>query len=191
MTTRNDRPVFSRLPVRGYQDNPVADALTRHYDEKLVEVGSAVESLHTRLDPLTTEPKYLDWLAFLVGMVEPYYSPRWPIAVKRKAIANANYIFSNRGTFNGLDAALHIHDFDYSIYSSDDLRFSFILSDSTRFGLSSQTVFIRLPLEYARTSYPFLETQRAIRNYTAIVTPVKACYEKFYLGFSQFSDPLF
>lgn len=191
MTTRNTRPVFNRLPVRGYQDNPIADALTSFYDQKLVDVGTAVEQLHTKLDPTTTDSKYLDWLAFLVGMVEPYYSPQWSDPVKRLAIANANEIFRNRGTFKGLQLALSIHEFGYDIYSSDDLRLSFIFDNNTRFGLVSQTVYVRLPLSYARNSYAFMEAQKAVKNYTAIATPTRVSYEKFYLGFSVFDDPLF
>lgn len=191
MTTRNLRPTFSRLPIRGYQDNPTADALTQHYDDKLVSVGTQLQSLHTKLDPFTTDVKYLDWLAFMVGMVDPYYSVRWSESVKRQAITKANFIFSNRGTFTGLNAALLIHNFSYDIYSSNDLRFSFTFNASTIFGLVTQTVFVRLPIGYSRNSYQFIEAKRAVKNYTAIVTPTQVCYEKFYLGFSQFGDPLF
>lgn len=191
MSTRQDRPVFNRLPARGYQDNPVADALTQFYDDKLLSVGVQVQQLHTKLDPQNTPSSYLDWLAFLVGMIHPYYSVQWSESVKRMAIANANNIFSYRGTVKGLTWAIDIHGFDYTIYSSDDLRLSFTLTATTRFGLTASTVFILLPLKYERTGYEFAETQRAIDNYTSIVTPVRSCYDKFYLGFSTFDDPLF
>lgn len=191
MTTRQPRPVFNRLPVRGYQDNPTADAMTQFYDEKVVEVGSGIEQLYTQLDPAITPSNYLDWLAFLVGMVHPYYSVRWPDAVKRLAIANANAIFRNRGTVAGLSLALDIHGIQYSIYTSDDLRLAFTFTPTTKFGLTSQTVFVRLPLQYERNSYQFTEAAKSIANHTAIVTPVRACYVNFYLGFSVFGDPLF
>ena len=47
------RPTFNRLPVTGYQDNPIADALTQFYDSKLVSVGLQVQNLHTLFNPLT------------------------------------------------------------------------------------------------------------------------------------------
>lgn len=191
MTTRQTRPVFNRLPVRGYQDNPTADALTQFYDDKLVAVGTQIEQLYTKLDPTTTPSSYLDWLAFLVGMVPPYYSVNWTDAVKRMAITNANAIFSNRGTLKGLSLALDIHGFQYSIYISDDLRLAFTFTASTKFGIISQTAFVRLPLMYERSSYQFTEATKAVKHYTSIVTPTQACYDAFYLGFSFFDDPLF
>ena len=191
MTTRQTRPVFNRLPIRGYQDNPVADALTSFYDEKLVAVGSQVEQLHTKLDPVVAPSSYLNWLAFLVGMVHPYYSVSWADSVKRLAIANANSIFSNRGTLAGLGLAMSIHGFEYSLYTSDDLRLAFTFTATTKFGIIFQTAFIRLPLRYARGSYEFVEATKAVTNYTAIVTPTRVVYDAFYLGFSVFDDPLF
>jgi hypothetical protein len=124
-------------------------------------------------------------------MVEPYYSPAWSEEVKRQSIAKANEIFSYRGTLKSLETALKIHGFEYEIYSSSDLKLPFIFTADTKFGLTSQTVYVRLPLKYSRSSYPFMEARRAVRNYTAIVTPTEVCYDRFYLGFSQFGDPLF
>lgn len=188
----NTRPVFSRLPEKGYQDNIIADALTDFYDSKLVEVGTKVQALHTKLDPVTAPVEYLDWIAYLVGMVPPYYSNKWTAAVKRKAIAAANTIFSYRGTFRGLDEALKIHSFTYDIFSSDDLRLPFTFDGTnTRFGSITDYVYVRLPLQYTRQSYQFREAKKAIDNYTALVTPALACYDKFYIGFSEIGDPIF
>lgn len=188
----NTRPVFSRLPQRGYQDNPIADALTDFYDSKLTEVGTAVQSLHTKLDPATAPESYLDWIAYLVGMVPPYYSTSWTVPVKRSIIAAANEIFRNRGTFKGLDNAIKPHNFTYDVFSSNDLRLPFTFDGTnTRFGSVTDSVFIRLPLSYTRQGYEFREAKRAIVNYTSIVTPTKACYDRFYIGFSEIDDPIF
>ena len=191
MTVTNLRPTFSRLPVRGYQDNVTADALLQFYDAKLVSVGQQVAALHSLLDPAIVPVAYLDWLAFMVGMVDPYYSLGWPVAVKRKAVLWANKIFENRGTLLGLKTAIDIHSLEYDVYSSDDLRLPFTFTASTRFGLISQTVYVRLPLKYARGGYEYQEAQRAVTNYTALVTPAAVCYDRFYIGFSAFGDPLF
>jgi phage tail-like protein len=193
MTTRQLRPVFNRLPIRGYQDNPIADALTSFYDEKLVATGKLVEDFHLSLDPLTTSIDKLDWLASLVGMVAPYYDTGWAVPVKRKAIASANYIFQYRGTKLGLQKALAIHGFTYSIFTSKDLTlpFTFAADGSTNtFGVTSQGAFVTLPIAYPRNGYEFREARRAISMYTAVSTPILACYDKFYLGFSSIGDPL-
>lgn len=191
MAISNLRPTYSRLPVKGYQDNPIADALTQHYDTKLVSVGQQIEALHTKLDPVTAPVFYLDWLAFMVGMIDPYYSIGWSVSVKRLAIEKANSIFEYRGTLLGLKMALDIHGIIYTVYSSDDLRLPFTFTVDNRFGSVSSTVWVRLPLIYGRNSYGFLEARRAVRNYTALATPTSVCYDRFYLGFSVFGDPLF
>lgn len=189
MTQTQTRPVFNRLPIKGYQDNPLVDWLLQAYDDKLVAVGQQVEQLHKKLDPATTDPEYLDWLAAMVGMVDPYYDPSWPVAVKRLAVAKANEIFSLRGTLAGLKLALDIHSIPYQINASSDLRLPFKLP--AVFGTTNSTVFVILPLSIPRTSRPFIEAKKAISNYTSINTPVRACYDKFYVGFSQIGDPLF
>ncbi len=188
----NTRPVFSRLPQRGYQDNQIADALTDFYDSKLTEVGTKVSQLHTKLDPASAPVEYLDFIAYLLGMVSPYYVDSWTTEVRRSVLINAQKIFSNRGTFVGLDAALSPHNFEYDVFSSNDLRLPFTFDGAnTRFGSVTDSVFVRLPLKYTRAGYQFREAQRAIVNYTSIVTPTKACYDRFYIGFSEIDDPLF
>jgi phage tail-like protein len=193
MTTKQTRPVFNRLPIRGFQDNPIADALTSFYDEKLVSTGTMVQDFHLTLDPLTANPDRLDWLASLVGLVDPYYDTSWAVSVKRKAIANANDIFKYRGTKIGMKKALDIHSFTYGLFTTSDLTlpFTFAADGSTnKFGETSQGAFITLPLQYPRNGYEFREARRVISNYTATSTPILSCYDKFYIGFSSIGDPL-
>lgn len=186
------RPTFERLPVRGYQDNPVADALTQYYDEKLVAVGTQVENLYLNLNPDSCPESFLDWLAFMVGMVTPYYDVAWSISVKRKAVKSANDIFMLRGTLPGVKKALNIHNFDYTLYTSDDLKLAFVFGgDTSKFGKRSETTRIVLPLKYNRNGYEFNEANRVSENYTSVANPVLPCYDKFYIGFSVFDDPLF
>jgi phage tail-like protein len=186
------RPVFDKLPVRGYQDNVTVDALLQFYEEKLVATGNAVQGLHLNLNPTTCPANYLDWLAFMVGMVPPYYSYGWKEAVKRKAIVAANDVFKYRGTEKALRMALDVHSFTYGLYTSDDLKLPFVFGNTTsRFGKKSSTAYVQLPLKYTRNGYEFRETQKALDNYSAVATPVISCYDKFYIGFSVFGDPLF
>jgi phage tail-like protein len=185
------RPVFERLPVRGYQDNTTADALTQYYDEKLVKVGTDIENLHLLLNPDTCPPQYLDWLAYMVGMVQPYYDKGWALPVKRKAVKWANTIFRLRGTSPGISQALSIHGFTYAIRLTDDLKLPFTFGTSTsRFGVKSSTAYITMPLTYPRNGYEFKEANRVVDNYSSVVNPLRPCYERFYFGFSVFNDPL-
>lgn len=186
------RPVFDRLPVKGYQDNVIVDAVTSYYDERLVASGMLVQELHLKLNPDTCPPEFLDWLAFMVGMVQPYYSNQWTTAVKRMAVRSANDIFKLRGTLPGIRKALDIHAFDYTIYTSNDLKLAFTFGTSTSvFGKRSGTPRVVLPLKYARNGYEFAEAQKVADNYSPVVNPIAPCYDRFYLGFSVFNDPVF
>lgn len=56
-----NRPVFDRLPDKGYKDNPNVDALTRYYDRKLQAVADNMGSLWEMallLDPAPISTKY-------------------------------------------------------------------------------------------------------------------------------------
>lgn len=185
------RPVFERLPVKGYQDNVIADAVTSYYDEKLVGVGTFIENLHLSLNPDTCPESYLDWLAFMVGMTSPYYDNQWLVPVKRKAVKAANDIFRLRGTLPGIKKALDIHSFEYILYNSNDLILPFTFGVNNVFGKKSDSTRIVMPLKYSRQGYEFTEAQKVADNYSAIVNPISPCYDRFYLGFSVFDDPLF
>lgn len=186
------RPTFERLPVKGYQDNVIADAVTSYYDERLVASGMLLQELHLKLNPDTCPENFLDWLAFMVGMVKPYYDSTWTVAVKRKAVKSANDIFKLRGTVNGVKKALDIHSLDYTLYTSNDLKLAFTFGASTSvFGNKSGTARIVLPLQYSRGGYEFIEAQKVADNYSAITNPISPCYDRFYLGFSVFDDPIF
>ena len=51
------------------------------------------------LDPAATPPEAVDWLAGFVGLA---FDPRWPLAVRRRLIAEAMPLFRQRGTVAGL-----------------------------------------------------------------------------------------
>lgn len=184
------RPVFNRLPVIGYQDNPIADALTSYYDERLVTVGNLAQDLHLNLNPATCPETYLDWLGFMVGMVQPYYNQGWKVPVKRLAVANANEIFKLRGTLPGINKALGIHGFEYLLFNTTDLKLPFTFGVGNVFGRKSDSTRVLLPLKYARNGYEFKEAQNAANLYSSVVSPLTVCYDKFYIGFSFLGDPL-
>lgn len=184
------RPTFSRLPMRGYQDNPLADALTSFYDEKLVAVGQQVEGFHLNLDPVTCDAKYLDYIAYLLGMVYPYYDITWAESTKRLIVASANDIFKYRGTLKGLRLAIDPHGFPYKISTATSLTLAFLFTPLPKFGSDAKITYIGLNLLASpRTGTAFKETKRAVDNYCSIIYPPVVCYEHFYIGFSVFGEP--
>lgn len=187
-----ERPVFERLPVRNYQDNPVVDSLLSYFDEKLVSTGTQAQDLYLKLNPVTCPPEYLDWLAFMVGMIPPQYDYKWTDSVKRLAVAKANDIFMMRGTADGIKKALDIHGFEYYLYTSDDIKLPFTFNGiSNKFGKKNSTAYILMPIKYPRNGYEYREANRVVDNYSAMMTPLRTCYDKFYLDFSVFDDVIF
>jgi hypothetical protein len=126
-------------------------------------------------------------------MVDPYYDPKWTVGIKRAMIGAAMTLFRTRGTKACLDLALSIQAVPYTYYNGENLRFSFVFQATTKFGLSSQVVFVMLnaPQVYSRTSSRWVEAARAVRNYTAIAATVQVTYNNFYMGYSLFGEPLF
>ena len=107
-------------------------------------------------------------------------------------ISSANKIFQARGTLIGLRLALDAHGFPYDIYGSSNLKLPFTFTPDTKFGLDSQDTYVMFPLSgHTRSGYQFREARRAIANYVAILTPAIPTYDRFYIGFSVFGEPIF
>jgi phage tail P2-like protein len=183
------RPVFNRLPLRGYQDNETVDALTVWVDEKLTDTAKLLEGLPGELSPSTCQDKWLDYLGFLVGLSGSYWDIEWSSSVKRAMITEAHRNWGRRGTIDSIRGILDIHGFEYKLWTSSSLRLSFTLPAT--FGSDNLRLFIRLPLRYQRTSKEFKEAGRTLRNYAPVLIEAKEVFDGFYLGFSKIGDPLF
>ncbi|MBW4558461.1 MAG: phage tail protein [Trichormus sp. ATA11-4-KO1] len=183
------RPVFNRLPQTGYQDNLAVDWLTLWVDQKLSDKADQLQTLWTKLDPLTTTEDWLDYLAFLCGLSGVYYDTKWAVNIKRQMISQAHSLWSSRGTLASIRTVLDIHEIPYTIWNSGSLRLPFVLSAT--FGRDDLRLYVRLPLDYQRTSREFKEAQRTLRNYAPVIVDAEVVFERFYLGFSRIGEPLF
>jgi phage tail P2-like protein len=183
------RPFFTALPEVGYQDNDAVDSLTLWVDEQLTAKAVQLQSMWTKLDPVTTDEIYLDYLAFLVGLSGPYWDLKWSTAVKRQMITQAHSIWSIRGTVTALNKVLAIHGISYNLWSRGSLNLTFILPGT--FGKDDFTLYIRLPLTYTRFSVGFKEAERTAKNYSGAVSKTRVVYERFYLGYSRLGEPVF
>jgi P2-related tail formation protein len=175
--------------MRGYQNNPLVSHILEFADERIRQTGIAASQLHTKLEPTTTDSKYLDWLAYMVGAVDGYWSSSWSDGVKRIVLTNWQRLTEYRGTRIALELALSAHSIPYVFWSSSDVALPFSLP--VTLGVVTYSVFVTLPLSLARNSYEFIEARRAVDNYTAAAYPVVACYDRFYAGISAVGEPLF
>lgn len=212
MTWEGGRPVFGRLPVKGYQDNLPTDWITRWVDEILIEKKAQLEAFYTLLTAETSPVDYLDYLAFLVGYSGDYWVNTWSSEVKRLLIAQSNELWSYKGTFKAVIAVLDIHlpafscidgdgsvltdgdgisllQGDYTIWTDEALRLPFTLSGLL--GIDEHRFYVLLSPRYERKSYGFIEAQRTLRNYAPATVLSGVAYDRFYTGFSVIGDPIF
>ena len=185
----SQRPVFSRLPQVGYQDNSVADWLTSWVDIELTNKKQQLEQFYTQLSPQTCASTSLDYLAFLVGLSGDYWSVNWTDVVKRQMIASATNIFSSRGTVSCITQVLTIVGVNAKLWWSGQTIVSFQLP--VTLGSSDLRLFIRLPIQYQRNGYEWQEAQRVRRCYVPAMVSSMVCYDKFYLGMSRLGEPVF
>lgn len=189
MPYRSDKPLLDILPESGYQDNPIAAALTEPVNAKYSEVLALLEAMP---DALTAEgcPSYmLDFLAYLVGMSGQYWDVSWSDAVKRAFIEKASLLWRIKGTEKCIRTALDIHELEYSIWLATSIVLKTTLP--AKFGSRSLRFFVKLPLKYARTSNQYLEAQRVLNNYKPVVVDGRVCYDGFKLSYSKIGDPVF
>jgi phage tail P2-like protein len=184
------RPLYSRLPVAAYRDNPLADALTVWADEKLTDKRLQLEGFHEHLDPLTCPSEALDYLGYLVGMSGAFWDSEWSDGVKRQMISQAHlYVWRFRGTLGVVKAVLTIHGFEWDIWLDGSLTLPFEFSGS--FGSQKLRYYVRLPIQYARSSSEFREAIRTVKNYSPVHVDARVCYQGFVFGFSRIGEPLF
>jgi phage tail P2-like protein len=185
-----DRPVFKRLPIEGYQNNPVADALTQWVDERLIATKETLENFYRELDPDTAKDSSLDYLAYLVGLSDEFYYPEWSPEVKRAMIAaSLSLLWPYRGTLKALRTVLDIHSIDYDIWQPGELVLPFRLPGE--FGTGGAEYYIRLPLRYQRSSLQWAEARRTLDNFGTFGIRSGVVYKAFYVGFSRLGEPLF
>lgn len=185
-----ERPIYFRLPQKGYQDNQVADVLTQYPDSKLSTSKELLEAWHLELDPDTAQSRSLDFLAYLVGLSGQYWDVSWSNPVKRDLIRVAHpVLWSKRGTQETIETILNIHQIKHDIWLDSNLRLSFKMPGT--FGSPRCRFYVRLGKQYSRSGLQFREAQRTLRNFAPAVVKHKAVYKRFYLGLSKIGDPMF
>lgn len=113
------RPVFRRLPIFGWQDAdpPVADWIVGAYDEVLIEIQQAILNFERDfIVPETARSDALDWLAQLMGYTGEYWDTQWSDTVKRRLIADAQtVVWRYKGTFYLLQYLIGVFELESRI----------------------------------------------------------------------------
>ncbi|MGP3686804.1 phage tail protein [Streptomyces sp. IBSNAI002] len=97
-------PIGEQLPAL-YADDDFAQRFTAGLDTVLAPVFSVLDNLPAYFDPRLAPADFLPWLATWVGGVD---DPRWPLELRREAVARAVELHRWRGTRRGLTEALRL-----------------------------------------------------------------------------------
>ncbi|MFD4247179.1 phage tail protein I [Streptomyces sp. NPDC058525] len=97
-------PIGEQLPAL-YADDDFAQRFTAGLDTVLAPVFSVLDNLPAYFDPRLAPADFLPWLATWVGGVD---DPRWPLELRREAVARAVELHRRRGTRRGLTEALRL-----------------------------------------------------------------------------------
>ncbi|PWI11481.1 phage tail protein [Streptomyces sp. NWU339] len=97
-------PIGGQLPAL-YADDDFAQRFTAGLDTVLAPVFATLDNLPAYLDPRVAPADFLTWLASWVGAAD---DPRWPVELRREAVARAVELHRWRGTRRGLVEALRL-----------------------------------------------------------------------------------
>lgn len=98
-----------RLPKTFSRDDEAASFLRRYlavFEGALGEFEARSDARHVLVDPRSTPPELLPWLASFLGLV---LDERWPEDVRRQVIAEVACLFRFRGTVRGLTRFLELY----------------------------------------------------------------------------------
>ncbi|WP_329191600.1 MULTISPECIES: phage tail protein I [unclassified Streptomyces] len=97
-------PIGGQLPAL-YAEDDFAQRFTAGLDTVLAPVFATLDNLPAYFDPRLAPADFLSWLAAWVGGVD---DPRWPVELRREAVARAVELHRRRGTRRGLVEALRL-----------------------------------------------------------------------------------
>ncbi|WP_416968566.1 phage tail protein [Streptomyces sp. 4F14] len=97
-------PIGEQLPAL-YADDDLAQRFTAGLDTVLAPVFATLDNLPSYLDPRVAPHDFVAWLSSWVGAED---DPRWPVALRREAVARAVELHRWRGTARGLTEALRL-----------------------------------------------------------------------------------
>lgn len=185
-----DKPLLNHLPERGYQDNETVASLTSYVDAKYKAIIDQLETFYHQLNPDSADEKYLDYLAYLVGLSDSYYDPQWSSDVKRQMIRLSHKtLWAKKGTLECIKAVLDAHNLKYDIWTDGVNVLPFTLPISL--GTPRLRFYIRLENTYNRKGKQWLEAERTLMNFCPAVVKGTVSYKAFILGASVIGDPVF
>ncbi|WP_406115553.1 phage tail protein [Kitasatospora purpeofusca] len=97
-------PIGEQLPAL-YADDDFAQRFTAGLDTVLAPVFTTLDNLPSYFDPRLAPADFLAWLATWVGGTD---DPRWPLALRREAVAGAVELHRWSGTRRGLVETLRL-----------------------------------------------------------------------------------
>lgn len=192
---RSGRPIYSRLPgVNGqYQDElggTIAEWLTAHSDLTLVQTKTKILDLPRQLNPNTCDESFLDFLAILNGFTGEYWDTKWTTTQKRSILTEANWIWENKGSKMVLEYLFNVFAIESTIWEAAGFYAGVTLLPAT-IGEPDFRYMVTLPLKYLRNSPEFKLAEKLNNLFGPVVCESRACYVKFYAGFSVAGDPCF
>jgi hypothetical protein len=150
------RPIFSRLPeVYQFQDPPIADWLTKFWDQLLINTKAKIDDIPVRqLNPATCDVEWLDFLAPLCGWDSKYWDKTWTVDAKRTLLINSysgESIWENKGSAEVLSFVLAT----LGVRNIVQVQGDFILGTSVlgdELGSLPWEYTVRVPADYQGTS---------------------------------------
>ena len=189
------RPIYNRLPIDSeqYQSNPIVDAITKPFDDILIQYKASVDNFERDfLDPTTARSDALDWLAQLVGFTGRYWDHSWADAQKRLLIANSHsFIWSNKGTYRLLCWLLNtVFALNATIYSVGDFLADINGADDY-IGGDNLSYYILMPIADETISHEWRLAERLNLLYMPAFCDSAVVYDGFYADLSRSDDPVF
>ncbi len=177
--TYEDNPVTILLPGESgaYTDNETVRWLMAPWDSGTAALIESLRNFYARsLDPLSCEPKYLDWLAQWAGFTGDYWDVRWPERIKRELIAAAYLrIWPEKGSAGLLVWLFELFEIQAQIVaSSTPFRADVSVAGDTVGGPVS-VFHVLMPMAYSRLR-EWVLARKLLTLYTPIWIPYTISY---------------
>jgi phage tail-like protein len=114
-----------QLPAQ-YQENPVAQWLTKYWDDTALELYERLGRLTDEMHPETVSDEWLDFLALLLGFSDEYWDVKYPESTKRALLTRAHDIWRYKGTPEMFSYVLNAFGINHILRAGQ----SFILGES-------------------------------------------------------------
>jgi phage tail P2-like protein len=189
---QNATPLTGNLP-EVYRENEVSGWLSTPWDRFLFSLKTKIDTVAQRqLNPETCDESWLDYLAALSGFTGEYWNSTWDVSIKRELIKNGlSYLWPRRGTREFLVYILELFFGNrFDVWTESEFRADVTVLPGD-LGEPEYRYFIRLPIDFAKTSAEFKLARQINRLYGAFYCDSDVVYDGFYASFSSAGDPIF